>query len=248
MVDLPARLFGRTQAARFNPLAIRGNSRRLLDIGCAGGDFLAEMQAHGFEVAGVEFDEAAATVARERGLTVTTGPFPQVVAKLDGTYDAVTMRHVLEHLPDPSGALRASRELLAPRGVLLITTPRIDGLLPRLAGPYWYPLDQPRHYHLFGRANLGGALRAAGLRVAAMYDVSSTTSWTRSLRYLAADGRFAAWADRLDRQRWVHRLLGPLVRLVDMLGLGDGAVIVAVRDDAPFAGYAPREIRERRVQ
>ncbi|MDP8222699.1 MAG: methyltransferase domain-containing protein [Candidatus Lernaella stagnicola] len=245
--DLPARLFGLTVAARFNPLAVAGQGRRLLDVGCASGDFLLEMQAHGWRVAGVEFDAAAAERARSRGLEVVTGTFPEAAGQLTGRYHAVTIRHVIEHLPDPMAALRAARELLTPDGVLLVTTPLADGLLPHLAGEYWYPLDQPRHYHLFGRENLAGALRAAGFRVTAVLNVSSTTSWTRSFAYFAADGRWAKAARRLDEKRWVHLLVRPLVRLLDLFGCGDGGVLLAVRDDAPFAGYAPREIREKRV-
>ncbi len=246
--DLPARLFGLTTAARFNPLAVPGRERRLLDVGCASGDYLLEMQAHGWRVEGVEFDEAAAAAARARGLKVTTGPFPEVAARLSGKFDAVTLRHVIEHLPDPVAALRASRSLLTPRGVLLVGTPLVDGLLARAAGPFWYPLDQPRHYHLFNRANLAGALRVAGFRVVAVLDQSSTTSWTRSFAYWAGGGRLGRWARRLDEKRLPHLLLQPVVRFLDLCRLGDGGTIIAVRDDAPVAGHAPRETRERRVQ
>lgn len=234
---LPARLFGLTGLARFNPLAFTGEGRRLLDVGCASGDWLIEMQALGWRVAGVELDEQAAGAARDRGLEVVVGAFP-AVENLSGPFDAVALRQVIEHLPDPVAALRRVRDLLDRRGILLLATPLADGWLPRLAGGYWYALDQPRHLQLFGRAQLAAALRQTGFRVVAVLNHSSTTSWTRSLDYWRPERR------PLDARPAVHRLLGPFVRILDWLNRGDGGMILAVRDDVPAAGWAPREIRE----
>jgi len=235
---LPARLFGLTGPARFNPLAFAGGGRRLLDVGCATGDWLAEMQALGWRATGVELDARAAGVARGRGLSVVTGGFPAVAGELTGPFDAVALRQVLEHLAEPMAALRAIRGLLDERGLLLISTPLADGWLPRLAGSYWYALDQPRHVQLFGREQLAAALRQTGFRVVALLNHSSTTSWTRSLDYRRSGAR------RLDENRAAHRLLRPFVRLLDWLNRGDGGMVLAVRDDAPLAGWAPREMRE----
>jgi O-antigen/teichoic acid export membrane protein/SAM-dependent methyltransferase len=240
----PARWFGLTTRARFNPLAFDGGDRRLLDVGCASGDFLLEMQSLGWRVAGIEPSASAAAMARTRGLSVTTGSFPEADPPLAGPFDAITMRQVIEHVPDPLAVLRRARESLAPGGVLMLTTPLADGFLARLAGPYWYPLDQPRHYALFGRRQLAAALRMTGFRVAAVFDHSSTTSWTRSLAYWLAHTPVERWAARLDRRRGVHRMVWPLVRALDWCKVGDGAVVLAVRDDWPSAGWAPREIRD----
>ncbi|NLH49882.1 MAG: methyltransferase domain-containing protein [Myxococcales bacterium] len=244
----PARLFGLTAAARFNPFAYPGEGRRLLDIGCASGDFLVEMRALGWDASGVEFAESAAATARERGLTVTVGSFPEVAGALPGAYDLIAMRQVVEHLSDPAAALRQVRELLAPSGALLLATPLADGWLARAAGRYWYPLDPPRHTMVFDRRQLAALLRIAGFRVAALLDHSSTTSWTRSLDYWLADLPWNARPPRVDRSRLLHRLLAGPTRLSDWFGRGDGGIVLAVRDDAPAAGWAPREIQEGRVR
>src|SRR3989454_393225 len=50
-----------------------GRRGRLLDVGCALGDFLLEAKASGWDVEGVEISSFAAQRARERGLRVTAG-------------------------------------------------------------------------------------------------------------------------------------------------------------------------------
>lgn len=74
---------------------------RLLDVGCGNGIFLATMKELGWEVAGVEPDRQAARVAREQfGLNVHVGTLEEA-GFADGTFDAITMSHVVEHLADP---------------------------------------------------------------------------------------------------------------------------------------------------
>src|SRR5205814_10058518 len=50
-----------------------GRRGRLLDVGCALGDFLVEARASGWDVEGVEISSYAAQRARERGLKIHTG-------------------------------------------------------------------------------------------------------------------------------------------------------------------------------
>lgn len=244
----PARLFSLSRRLRFNPLATPGAGRKLLDIGCGSGDYLAEMAALGWRTAGLEPDPQAAALARERGLAVVTGALPDQAADLPGPFDAITLRMVIEHLPDPSATLRAARNLLAPGGVLVVQTVYSDGWWARLAGPYWFHLDQPRHYMLYTRAHLRAILRASGWRPVAAYDFSSTTSWTRSVDYRLAEGPFGEWLGRFDRRGWAHKLAAWPLAVLDLLGRGDAGMMIAVHDDAPAAGWASREIRDKLIK
>ena len=67
------RLYGLTKRCRTVAKLAKGG--HLLDVGCATGDFIALMRAYGqWSVVGIELDERAASLARERyGLTVVNG-------------------------------------------------------------------------------------------------------------------------------------------------------------------------------
>jgi SAM-dependent methyltransferase len=137
---------------------------RLLDVGCASGEFMLQMRALGWEVHGMDIDGAALEQARAAGLSVVEGTLesPAGVAAAGG-FDALTLAHVIEHLPDPVAALRRARDLLRPGGLLWVATPNLRSLAHRMFGRDWLSLDPPRHLVLFSAGSLLAAFEAAGL-------------------------------------------------------------------------------------
>jgi SAM-dependent methyltransferase len=145
--------------------AFSGNAtRRVLDIGCSDGLFLISMRSRGWETMGVEIGEESSRIAREvNGLNVVTGNlFSQEIES--GSFDAVTMTHVLEHLPDPVGALERVRDLLKPGGMLLISVPNHRGPDSRLFGASWYGWAIPPHLYHFDKKSVSKVIEKAGLK------------------------------------------------------------------------------------
>ncbi|MGL4648521.1 MAG: class I SAM-dependent methyltransferase, partial [Caldilineaceae bacterium] len=141
---------------------------RLLDVGCAAGVFLVAMrELGGWEVEGVELDAATADYARRTyGLTVHTGTLE--AARLPSAhYDVVTLFDVLEHLHQPTAALREVRRLLRPGGTLVLRVPNLDSWDARLFGEAWAGLDAPRHLYVYGPKTLSATLEAAGFDIEA---------------------------------------------------------------------------------
>ena len=80
-------------------------SGRLLDYGAGAGGFARFMADRGFETVGLE-PYSLGTTLEEKNLKLVRAPLDSVKDSL-GTFDVITMWHVLEHLDDPVGALRA---------------------------------------------------------------------------------------------------------------------------------------------
>lgn len=103
-------------------------ARRLLDVGCAAGEFGKTLKSiRDIEVIGVELDPQAAEMARRHLDQVITGnietltlPFP------DGYFDCITCADVLEHLVDPWNTLLKLKRLLAPEGTFVISLPNVS--------------------------------------------------------------------------------------------------------------------------
>jgi SAM-dependent methyltransferase len=145
---------------------VRGLTRpregaRVLDVGCGNGEFLLQMRAAGWLAYGLDVDPDAAARAGERSLDVRTGAL-EPGAYPGRSFDAVTLSHSLEHVPDPIATLRTCREILRDDGVLWIATPNLASQGHVRFGRAWRGLEPPRHLVIFGPGALAHALERAG--------------------------------------------------------------------------------------
>jgi SAM-dependent methyltransferase len=123
------------------------------------------MRRNGWDVLGVELNDETASYARETyGITVKTGnalswDIPE------GSLDAVTLNHVLEHVDDPLEMLSVCRKLLKKGGLLVIAVPDIDSLQAKAGKEVWFHLDIPHHLYHFSERGLRNLLKKNALRV-----------------------------------------------------------------------------------
>ena len=134
---------------------------RLLDVGFGGGAFLITAKSMGWNVVGVDADPEVIKNARSLGLAAYEGGV-EVLTGMDGSFDVITMSHVIEHLADPLAAIHRSYALLKSGGQIWIETPNIDSLGHLRFGRHWRGLEAPRHLVLFSSESLERALLHAG--------------------------------------------------------------------------------------
>ena len=166
---------------------------RVLDVGCATGNFLAQLQERGrWETFGVEINQAAARYAQERfRLSVFAGQLADA-GYPSGHFDLVTMWSVLEHLHNPLESLVEVRRILRPDGVLAFTIPNGDSLDAQLFGPHWGLLDPPRHLYTFTRPALEELLSRTGFRIRAVRSFAAG--------YLSLWRSIRAWLESQESQ------------------------------------------------
>lgn len=108
---------------RLKKLLRRSAQGNLLDIGAGIGQFLHHAQPLFTEVTGTEVSESAVTIAKQKyGLALLAGQ----VQGLDlppGSFDNITLFHVLEHVSDPGMLISRCRAMLRPQGILVIAVP-----------------------------------------------------------------------------------------------------------------------------
>jgi SAM-dependent methyltransferase len=100
------------------------NSRRMLEVGCGIGTFLADARDAGWAMSGLEINpEFPEFCRKELGIedvkvgVVCDPPFP------DSSFDAVAMLDVLEHMYDPVASVTQCARLLKAGGVLVVKSP-----------------------------------------------------------------------------------------------------------------------------
>lgn len=101
-----------------------GKERKLLDIGCGAGFFIACLKRYGWDVRGIDISEWATNFAREKlDLDVLMGSIEDV--EISDQFDVITMYHILEHLSHPLQSLKKVSEILSNDGVLVVKSPNL---------------------------------------------------------------------------------------------------------------------------
>ncbi len=127
--------------------------RRLLDLGCAYGPFLAAAQKKGMVVEGADVNpQAVAWVQRELGVPATCLNLGVVGWEKnwpERSFDAVSLWYVIEHFPDLQTLFQGLRYLLRPQGWLLLSTPNAAGLTARFHPGRFFRESPTDHYTLW---------------------------------------------------------------------------------------------------
>jgi 2-polyprenyl-3-methyl-5-hydroxy-6-metoxy-1,4-benzoquinol methylase len=148
-----------------------GEGKRLLDIGCAYGPFLAAAAGEGFRCEGIEPSEEAASYVRERfgfpvsamGLQEFLETSPEGVE--EAGYDAVTLWFVLEHLPGIHRLLPRLRRILKPGGVLAFSTPSYSGISGRKNPAAFFEASPADHFSIMEPGQAARLVSAYGFKV-----------------------------------------------------------------------------------
>jgi SAM-dependent methyltransferase len=173
---LPEATSRNTHARVADLLAGHQDVRRVLDIPCGPGAFLARLTAGGYEPHGADIQD----LLQVGGVPFTRADMNRPLPFPDGAFDAVACIDGLEHLERPFDFVRECHRVLRPGGALLVSTPNISALRSRwrwlLTGFHnkgKTPLDEtaPDPWHHIGLRSfpdLRYLLHSSGFRIAAV--------------------------------------------------------------------------------
>jgi 2-polyprenyl-6-hydroxyphenyl methylase/3-demethylubiquinone-9 3-methyltransferase len=181
--DGPMRPLHRMNPARIGWIEARARARfgpgpvRLLDVGCGAGLAAEALATRGFDVLGIDAAEAALAAAEAhaagRGLPIAyRATSVEALADEGARFPVVTALEVIEHVADPAAFLRTLGRVMAPGGLLFVSTlnrtPRAY-VAAKLGAEYvlrWLPVGTHDWRKFITPAELGAHLRGAGLRLA----------------------------------------------------------------------------------
>jgi 2-polyprenyl-3-methyl-5-hydroxy-6-metoxy-1,4-benzoquinol methylase len=139
------------------------NGTNLLDIGCGEGFFLFNASRAGYITKGIELSQDAVEYARrEFGLDVEAKPFEELRFP-EGHFDVITLWQVLEHVPYPLVILKEVHRILKPEGMLVASTPNIEGIPAKILGKRWWNI-RCLHINQFTRKTLATVLKNIGFK------------------------------------------------------------------------------------
>lgn len=117
---------------------------RILDIGCGSGELLNIFKVNNWQTMGVEPNENARNYAiNEYGLKVVE---ENEIEKIpDQSFDAISLWHVIEHIPGLQKRMTELKRILKTSGTLFIAVPHYNSYDAAHYKEYWAAYDVPRH-------------------------------------------------------------------------------------------------------
>ena len=169
---------------------IRKKSKHLLDIGSGTAAFLKHMINAGWNAVGIEPSEEGTQMTTNSGIVVYNTSLEDFVTanpNFKGTFDAITLLNVLEHVPNPAEILLTAKRLLNPyRGLICIRVPNDFTELQacaekKLNKTQWW-VATPDHINYFGFESLQKLVDSVGLET-----IYKTTDFPMELFLLMGD-------------------------------------------------------------
>ena len=140
------------------------NQGSLLDIGSGVGSFVSEMSQHGWKVSGLEPDPGARSRAKDL-YGVELEDMDRFYELAPGSFDAITLWHVLEHVHALNPYVQHLGRILKDTGKLFIAVPNYTSKDAEIYKEYWAAYDVPRHLYHFSPRSMQFLLEKNGLKL-----------------------------------------------------------------------------------
>jgi SAM-dependent methyltransferase len=129
-------------------------AKKILEIGCAKGDFLSWLPSN-YKKFAVEINQNALKFVKDNHRDIKVlGERIELVDSSRGIFDVVLFFHVLEHIDKPNIFFAALYNLLGKDGVVILEIPNSESLGLRLTKTNWFHLDTPRHLFFYSHDSL----------------------------------------------------------------------------------------------
>jgi 2-polyprenyl-3-methyl-5-hydroxy-6-metoxy-1,4-benzoquinol methylase len=136
---------------------------KLLDVGCGMGLFAYKAKQKGFIAEGLELSEFGSKFAASKGIKVQRASIEQAEMQ-PNFYNVISMKEVIEHLPDPTYSLKKIYDSLQNNGLLFLTTGNYNCPERKIRGNKWFYFMPQGHLQVFSHTTIRKFLIKAGFR------------------------------------------------------------------------------------
>lgn len=140
----------------------------LLEIGCSKGYFIEAANENGWNATGIDISDSAVEYCRSINLDVHKTNISELYS-LNKKFDAIVLKHVFEHLPDPIGALKIFKDNLKDDGIIFLDVPHASyykaKLLKDRSKYYNIKYGGAQHYYYYNPETMEKLFNKMGFKV-----------------------------------------------------------------------------------
>ncbi len=168
-------------------------NRRILDVGCIRGDFLAYLGVE-WDRYGIEPSPGARAIASRRGVRIVGSDAFEELPEWATGFGAIVLMDVVEHVCNPEAVLNHLARYLAPNGVLVVLTGDSDHWLARRLLPFYWYMSFPIHLTYLSTKHMERFARQRGWAVVCQFRYAhKATGLYRRFRQVEFGIRMLAW-------------------------------------------------------
>lgn len=213
-------------------------SGKILEVGLGIGIFMELAHQHGWDVEGVDPSEATCRyVSGQLQLAVHHG-YLEALKLPEHSFDVISLRHVLEHVPQPKAFIEELYRLLKDDGIICLTVPNFSGLHSRFEKERWFHLALPYHVAHYTARTLTMVLQDGHFEVVrfltsdlscSSYLVQISNVFTKPFKKAPRDMYMSPHEldSSKDLMHWLVSKETLFNELMAKLGLGEELVVVA---------------------
>ena len=184
-----------TNFLKYRMISRYSAGNKILDIGCATGEFLYYMKSRNWITMGIEPDIQARQKAVEAyGLKVYDESYIDKIP--NDSIDVITLWHVLEHVSDLSGRMKALERILKPGGIIVLAVPNAACQDAFIYQDFWAGYDVPRHLYHFSRPSMEKMLIRNNFNL----------NMTKPMKFDAFYVSILSEKYKYGKLRWIHGL------------------------------------------
>ena len=147
-------------------------NKTILDIGSGTGDFLLACKNNDWQIIGIEPNEKARSLTISK-LQKTNYKVYKSIEDLKSSsqkttqqrFDVITMWHVLEHVPNLREYITNLKQLLKPKGILIVAVPNYKSYDAAYYKEFWAAYDVPRHLWHFSKKSIKKLFEIENMKV-----------------------------------------------------------------------------------
>ncbi|MCP4404112.1 MAG: methyltransferase domain-containing protein [bacterium] len=141
------------------------NTGKMLEIGVGAGLFMQLANERGWNIEGIDPSEGLCRHVSKKLQRPIHHGFLGAGLFPEQSFDAIVLRHVLEHISTPMAFVRELHRILKNDGVIGLAVPNFGGLHSRIEKAKWYHLNLPYHRAHYTPKTLSNMLAFGGFEI-----------------------------------------------------------------------------------